>query len=356
MPTVHAHEPLDRPPRVDLTEDLVRLGGLCSIMAAGAAPRAVLPLALGLLRELSGGRATALLVEERVVAALGSPLERSLGLVELEGHARLLCGGPEADGIRDWAGSSAPVVSLEGADLILPTRRGGVKVSEPISGVLADANRSAVLHLLADLCQGLASWAADLAEADQRSSSLEETRLRFQEQNMLLRELAVVDELTGLRNRRFFDGRLQYELDRVERYRNPLALALLDIDHFKAVNDTWGHAAGDVILHELAVLALRQVRRVDLLARVGGEEFALLMPDTEEGGARTVCTRLLEGVRDTVFHVGGREVGLTVSMGLAVALPGWEGDPARLFRAADQALYRAKLDGRDRIVVASQAG
>jgi diguanylate cyclase (GGDEF)-like protein len=325
-------------------------------MAAGSTPRSALTQGLGLLRELSGGRTAALLVEERVIAALGTPLERTLGQVELTAHTRLLCRGLEADAIRDWAGSSAPVVSLEGSDLILPTQRGGVKVSEPIPGVLSDVNRNAVLHLLADLCQGLAAWATDVAEAHQRASALEETRLRFQEQNMLLRELAVVDELTGLRNRRFFEGRLQYELDRVERYRNPLGLVLIDIDHFKVVNDTLGHPAGDLVLQRLAALAQCLVRRVDLLARVGGEEFALLMPNTDERGAFTVAQRLLDRIRDAVFEAGGRDLHLTVSMGLAVALPGWEGDPARLFRAADQALYRAKLDGRDRIVVASQAG
>jgi diguanylate cyclase (GGDEF)-like protein len=341
---------------VDLTEDLVRLGGICSTMAAGSSPRTVLTLGLALLRELAGGRDISLLVEERVIDALGTPLERTLGQVDLAASTRLLARGAEADAIRDWAGSSSPVVSLEGAGLILPTRRGGVRVGEPIPGVLGDVNRSAMLHLLADLCQGLAGWAADAADAHRRTAALEETRLRLQEQNMLLRELAVVDELTGLRNRRFFDGRLQYELDRVARYDHPLALALIDIDHFKVVNDTLGHPAGDRVLQQLSAAAQRLVRRVDLLARVGGEEFALLMPDTDERGARTVAQRLLGRIRDTVFDTGGQELHLTVSMGLAIALPGWEGDPARLFRAADQALYRAKLDGRDRIVVASQAG
>lgn len=341
-------------PRADIVGELVRIGALCSAMAVGVPPRRILTMVLGHLREMTGATGICLLVEDRVIQALGSPLERNLAQIELEGRAQIVSKGPIADEIRDWEGSSAPIVSLAAADLIVPGRRGGVKVTEPYATALSDPARVALLHLLVDLAHGLAVHAADQAEAEQKAATLEETRARLREQNLLLRELAVVDELTGLHNRRFFEGRIQYELDRVQRYATPLALMVMDIDHFKAVNDTYGHPAGDAVLRQLAALAQARVRRVDLLARVGGEEFALLMPNTDEQGAQIVSQRLLESVRLRTFRVLDRDLNLTVSMGLAAVAGGWSGDPAQLFRAADQALYRAKLEGRDRLLLAQQ--
>ncbi len=348
--------PFPHPGEISRTEaalrELVRLGAVASHLARGEPPRRVLGLAMGMVLDLTGGVTALLLVDDRVLEALGSPLERSLGHLELGERTRLVARGPVADEIRDWEGSSAPVVSLEGADMVIPGARGGLKIIEPDCGALAEPGRVALLHTLADLCAGLATLAADQVEAEQRARALEETRARFREQNILLRELAVVDELTGLHNRRFFDGRLQYELDRFGRYGGSLSLLVMDIDHFKQVNDVHGHPTGDRVLRKLAALCKSMIRRVDLLARVGGEEFALLMPNTQPEGALAVATRLLERIAMTPFESEELVLRLTVSMGLATVGTGWQGDTAQLFRTADQALYRAKLDGRNRVVVA----
>jgi len=333
-------------------QDLIKLGAVASYLARGTPPRRVLGLAMGMLLDLTGGSAAVLLVDERVIEALGTSLERSLGQLELGERKLLVSRGGTADQIRDWEGSSSPVVSLEGADMVFPGARGGVKVLEPDCGVLTEPHRVAMLHALTDLCTGLACLAAEQVEAEQRSRALEETRARFREQNLLLRELAVVDELTGLHNRRFFDGRLQYELDRFLRYGSPISLLVMDIDHFKAVNDQYGHPDGDRVLQQLSALCASMIRRVDLLARIGGEEFALLMPNTEEQGARAVADRLRRRVAETPFELAETSLDLSVSIGLVTIKAGWQGDPAQLFRAADQALYKAKLDGRNRVVVA----
>ncbi len=335
-----------------LLGDLVKLGAVASFLARGESPRRVLGIALSMILDLTGGQAALLWVDSRVLEALGSPRERNLGLIEVGEGKHLVARGRVADEIRDWEGSSAPIVSLAGTDMVIPGARGGVKILEPDCGALAEPGRVAMLHTLADLASGLADLAADQVDAERRADALEETRARFREQNILLRELAVVDDLTGLRNRRFFDGRLQYELDRFLRYPVPLALIVMDIDHFKQVNDTHGHPVGDEVLRQLARICTPLVRRVDLLARIGGEEFALLMPNTKLAGAEAVAVRLLNRIASSRFRVEQVELKVTVSMGLATAEPGWEGDPAQLFRAADQALYRAKLDGRNRVVVA----
>ena len=331
--------------------DLVKLGAVTSTLARGAPPRRVLELCLGMVLDLTGGTHAILLVDDRVLEALGTPLERSLGHLELGECTRLAARGPQADEIRDWEGSSAPVMSLEGADLVLPGARGGIKVLEPDCGALTEPRRVAMLHTLTDMSAGLATLAAEQMDAEQRSRALEETRARFREQNLLLRELAVVDELTGLHNRRFFDGRLEYEVDRFLRYGSPISLMVMDIDHFKRVNDEHGHPAGDRVLRELAKLCKSMIRRVDLLARIGGEEFALLMPNTLPPGAFAVASRVRARVASNPFELEDTALDLTVSVGLVTIQAGWQGDTAKLFRAADQALYRAKMDGRNRVVV-----
>jgi diguanylate cyclase (GGDEF)-like protein len=165
--------------------------------------------------------------------------------------------------------------------------------------------------------------------------------------------LAFSDPLTGLRNRRFFDDIFERELATAIRYGHPLSLLVLDLDHFKRVNDTWGHPAGDRVLSSTSRLIREIVRTSDLVARLGGEEFAVLLPCTPHSGARILADRILAGVGALRHEAAGTQFVVTVSGGLATFAGGEVYESAeRLFAAADQALYRAKAEGRNRIVVA----
>jgi diguanylate cyclase (GGDEF)-like protein len=172
-----------------------------------------------------------------------------------------------------------------------------------------------------------------------------------------LRHLSQHDPLTGLLNRRACEERLAAERARRARSGRPLALLSLDIDHFKRVNDEHGHAAGDAALVAVAALLRREARETDAVARLGGEEFALLLPDTDAQGAWRLAERLLEALRDEQVPHEGRTLRVTASIG--VALMAANEQPGGLLRRLDRALYAAKQGGRDRAVMAeadSEAG
>lgn len=167
-----------------------------------------------------------------------------------------------------------------------------------------------------------------------------------------IRQLATHDDLTGLLNRRAMLDRMQLEQRRSLRSGSPLLIAQLDIDHFKVVNDTHGHAAGDLVLQSFADTVRRNVRDTDVLARWGGEEFVLLLCDTPAADAVTLMERLRQAVQAMQVPVaqGGQPITVTVSIGLARHAPA---DPlAGTLERADQALYAAKAGGRNRVVPA----
>jgi diguanylate cyclase (GGDEF)-like protein len=163
---------------------------------------------------------------------------------------------------------------------------------------------------------------------------------------------ATTDPLTGLVNRRRFDESFAREIERQGRTNNPLALLILDLDHFKRINDSHGHEAGDRVLREFAALIEAETRAVDIVARLGGDEFAVLAPDTGAEGAAVLAQRLRERTRDAFSE---RPEQLTVSCGVAVA-PADGTDQVALSRAADRALYRAKVLGRDLVALAIEPG
>ena len=183
------------------------------------------------------------------------------------------------------------------------------------------------------------------------------TQIRRQRYALELREsvsntmaLAVTDELTGLYNRRYFDRHMHVMLSKAHSQDRRLALMILDVDHFKAVNDTHGHDAGDLVLKEFSARLKRNIRGVDLACRFGGEEFVVLMPDTDQNQAEAVAERVRQAVAERAFEVpGGRSLWITVSAG--VALRESDSDTAEtLIKRADVALYRAKREGRNRVV------
>jgi diguanylate cyclase (GGDEF)-like protein len=166
-----------------------------------------------------------------------------------------------------------------------------------------------------------------------------------------LRRLATIDGLTGIHNRRHFMELAEAEWSRFQRYHRALSLVMFDIDHFKAVNDRYGHDAGDMVLAEFAKIALDMTRASDVVARIGGEEFAMLLPETNIAAAVAVADRLRRSVEERVIAAGAQTLRITVSAGAAQAIASMSG-VARLMKAADEALYAAKHGGRNRVVAA----
>lgn len=169
-----------------------------------------------------------------------------------------------------------------------------------------------------------------------------------------LERLANHDGLTGIFNRRGFDERLQNEWSRTSREKQPLSLIMVDVDHFKRFNDTYGHQAGDDCLKKVAaVLAHQTYRPSDIAARYGGEEFAMILPSIDEGGASVVANRIREGIAALgIPHSASDHIGMvTVSVGVATVRPVQGGKAEELIRLADEALYQAKGAGRNRVVV-----
>jgi two-component system cell cycle response regulator len=177
-----------------------------------------------------------------------------------------------------------------------------------------------------------------------RAQALESTRA----DNRRLEALATTDPLTRVLNRRAFLDRLTAEVDRSRRYDSTLALLLFDVDHFKRINDTVGHLAGDSVLRQMGAMLEDAVRKVDIVARYGGEEFVVLLPETGTEGARTFADRVLKRVAAHEFGDANRSVHVTLSIGVACYPLTGITDGEELLRLADQNLYRAKMDGRNR--------
>lgn len=159
---------------------------------------------------------------------------------------------------------------------------------------------------------------------------------------------AATDGLTGLRNRaRFLQG-FEDEFGRSRRYRHPLSVSMIDVDHFKMVNDTHGHGLGDGVLKSLADIMVNELRDVDCVGRLGGEEFAAYFPETDIVGAVLACERLRVAVEDSSVDAGGLSVFVTVSIGVTEMNPDCD-DPASFLKRADELLYKAKSTGRNRV-------
>ncbi len=182
-------------------------------------------------------------------------------------------------------------------------------------------------------------------ELKRRNAELERMSWQLAEQNEELERLATTDELTKLANRRSFLARVDDAVAQATRYGHPVALIMLDLDHFKRINDTYGHPRGDAVLVETAERLQRTVREVDLVGRLGGEEIGILLPNTDRDGA----LELAERIRECISGASYEEVGeVTVSAGVATL----QGDASRMIAEADAALYEAKRGGRDRVVAA----
>ena len=182
------------------------------------------------------------------------------------------------------------------------------------------------------------------AAAIEKSQDHEESRHR----ESAMRQLAETDPLTGLFNRRALDDRLKREVDRATRYGTVLTCVMIDIDHFKAANDRYGHQVGDKVLAQFAEMLRREQRAVDTVARYGGEEFVVLLPETGSAGARLFADRILRRVTLAAFGPPEAPIPITISIGLATFPDERAGDAEGLVRLADRNLLRAKSDGRNR--------
>jgi diguanylate cyclase (GGDEF)-like protein/PAS domain S-box-containing protein len=212
---------------------------------------------------------------------------------------------------------------------------------------------------------GLFHIAADVGARTRRPARDTEQRLRAMSDRVgpalanlklrdALRELALRDALTGLYNRRYMEDVLNREIYRAERSGKPLAVVMIDIDHFKSFNDKYGHDAGDFVLNALARAIIKSIRPSDMACRYGGEELAVVLPEASLECARERAEQMRLAIRDTnLTHLGQTLPAPTASFGVA-AYPTNGTKPASLLKAADEALYRAKHAGRDRVCTAGQ--
>lgn len=198
-----------------------------------------------------------------------------------------------------------------------------------------------------------------LSQLLSRSAEQEERYRRISEElahaNTELQRIAAVDQLTGIANRRHLDTVLQYEIDRCQRSQQPLAVLLLDVDHFKPYNDNYGHPAGDLVLQKLgAVLRQCVTRSTDLVARYGGEEFCMVLPNTSDEHAVRKAEEIIAAVETLALPHAFSPVAdhVTVSIGVFAAVPGLQDTPPSFYQRADRALYRAKHAGRNQVQLA----
>lgn len=259
-----------------------------------------------------------------------------------------------------WSECQAFVEALARGSIDPPRPSPGNVMAEPLKHLhdtLAKAVWQAVRVADGDLAERIKLSGA-LGQAFNRMvdalvesrSRLDETIVRLKESREALQRLATEDPLTGLFNRRHFLDLAHAEVRRSHRYGRPLAVVMLDLDHFKNVNDSHGHAAGDAVLVEVAKRIGGELRLNDQLGRLGGEEFALLLPESAEDAAFNVSERVREVIAASPVAFGELMIPVTVSLGVAVATSTDTSIEGVLVRA-DRALYKAKSEGRNRTVL-----
>jgi diguanylate cyclase (GGDEF)-like protein len=189
-------------------------------------------------------------------------------------------------------------------------------------------------------------------ELEHRMLTLQRENLDLVVKNRLLSDVSSRDSLTGLYNRWFVMEKIDSELNRALRHGSPMSLLMLDVDHFKRINDTWGHSAGDQVLQGIGKLLRESCRVYDVPGRYGGEEFCILLPETKTGNTTVVAERIRQRLEATELLCGETSVVVTASIGIAGMDTPNDGhvlSPAGLIERADQALYSAKHNGRNRI-------
>jgi diguanylate cyclase (GGDEF)-like protein len=298
--------------------------------ALGFAPR-IFPAARGAVALLNAGR--------NLTEVIGSWTDCQLPLAEFEpaacwalrtGHPHLVVAGD----------TTAPCVHAA-----------GVKNTYLCIPILAQGETLGILHFQStDAAPQLEASELSFKTTFAGQVGLSISNIRLRE---ALRTQSVRDALTGLYNRRYLEEVLEREMRRAGRASQSLGILMLDLDHFKRFNDTYGHDAGDAVLREAAAFLLKNVRAEDFVCRFGGEEFVVILPTADVEGARTRAERLRSRMKElTILHQGKSLGMVTFSVGVA-AFPAHGRSPKELMAAVDAALYEAKRGGRDRVAVAS---
>jgi diguanylate cyclase (GGDEF)-like protein len=281
-------------------------------------------------------------------------------------HGRVLAvatdGGGPRPGLVFTAGESESALAARGADTLmrLDRPRDALPVIAHEESFQARPRSVVAVPLLmrGEAIGVLTLWTGD-AQFDLEALRWVETlapyaalQLRHSRAFGQMRERADRDRLTGLYNRQAFDSILAAELARYQRYLHPFALLLLDVDHFKAINDRYGHPTGDAVLANVGRVLTRTLREVDVAARYGGEEFAILLPETELEVGLDIAERVRRAVAESMTHAPGGQVAVTISIGIT-ACPACAVDPDALIRTADTALYASKQSGRNVVTAAA---
>ena len=216
---------------------------------------------------------------------------------------------------------------------------------KPYSQILEEANT--------ELGKMNLSYEQLVMELKQEKSKVDILARDLKEANDKLRGMAFEDGLTGLFNQRYFQEHMEREISRVDRYSNLLSLIMIDIDHFKKFNDTYGHQQGDTVLREVAKVLNDSIRRPDIAARYGGEEFAIILPETDLKGALVLADRLRKYVEDLDVNIDGEILKVTISLGITSYDP-TKGKKSKveIIEAADKALYNSKNTGRNKLSIA----
>jgi len=305
----------------------------------------------GLQARASGGRVLIVDDQTRQAERMATELSTEHRVTVEADPARALL---SARGAVDLVIINAASDTMDGLRFVAQARSNAASRSIPILAVVDSHERQRVVKALELGVNDVLARPIDPQELSARSRTL----IRHKRYADFLRnrldhslEMAVTDALTGLHNRPYMAGQLDPLVAHANRGGAPAAVLVLDIDHFKRINDTFGHDAGDEVLTEFAVRLATNVRAVDLPCRFGGEEFVVVMPDTRVADASVIADRIRAQVAGTAFSVmGGREsLSVTISIGVA-ATTGDHDSTDALLKRADEALYEAKQSGRNRVI------